>query len=218
MSDQERKNFLVSTIFLDDEGQRSRDYEPSTSGSRVRTIYGDIPPGKFVVIDDVRPHTLNAWRDQQQLVVDAQSREIPELIPDEFSREITYAAAVEVISEVSEQGLSFPLIKLLSDELDIPENDGVLVAVSLDETYKVTLNESHWFWVSKNPDEVNGEYYMVAITDSTHPLIIESENEGKYAYIISTSHVEFPFGDEIEGYLQSYPDLQQYEEYLKGRN
>ncbi len=209
----ETKRFSVNTIFLDDEGVIARDYEFLVDGEHIRTVYGELAPGQFVVVDDLRSQSLDAWREQLRSVANASFKADPELAPDSYNRETSHAATALVFAGVSEQGLSFPLIKLLSEDVGGLEEGGVLVAVALSKDSAIVLNESNWLWVSPNPEEKDGDYHLVAITDSTHPLIIESEGN----YIIATSRVDLPLDDEIEEYLQMYPDLQQYSNYLTGK-
>ncbi len=209
----ETKRFSVNTIFLDDEGVIARDYELVVDGEHIRTLYGKLAPGQFVAVDDLRSQSLNAWREQLRSVANASFKADPELAPDSYSRETSRAATIEVFAGVSEQGLIFPLIKLLSEDVGGLEEDGVLVAVALSKASTIVLNESNWLWVSPSREVEDGDFHLLAITDSTHPLIIESEG----SFIIATSRVDLPLDDEIEEYLQMYPDLHQYSNYLTGK-
>jgi hypothetical protein len=209
----ETNRFSVNTIFLDDERVIARDYELVVDEEHIRTVYGELAPGLFVVVDDLRSQSLDAWREQLRLIANASFKADPELAPDSYNRETSHAAIVEVFAGVSEQGLGFPLIKLLSEDVGSLEEGGVLVAVALSKASTIVLNESNWLWVSPNREVEDGDFHLVAITDITHPLIIKSQG----SYIIATSRVDLPFDDEIEEYLQMYPDLQQYSNYLTGK-
>jgi hypothetical protein len=209
----ESKQFSVGEIFLDDDGVIAQDYELAADGEHIRTLFGELAPGKFVAVDDLRPQSLDAWREQLKSVFDASFKADPELAPDVFNRETSHAATVEVFAGVSEQGLSFPLIKLLREDVGGNKEDGVLVAVALSKAATIVLNESNWLWVSPNQEVGDREYHLVAVTDSTHPLIIESDGN----YIIATSRVDLPCSGEVEDYLRMYPDLQQYSHYLTGK-